>query len=234
MLSETTARPRICKHKRTHFMAYSIEQICTMALNRLKATGSVLDVQNPTTQAEKVFNTWYWNVKNRVLRYSDYRDAITRATITNDPDAPEDFTYTKKWKLPEDCVKFLGVGNLQQYDQYGYVLESGWLCLRYGYKVVQDPDSDKEVYDLNIRYIRDIAEADMSDDFALLLAAELAAEPGIATPLADSDARIQRCQAEAEVAKKTFMSANKQENRPIIIRRSGRFGRRYTDPHKAL
>ena len=59
-------------------MAYTIEKICTMALNRLKATGSVLDVQNPTTQAEKVFNTWYWNVKNRVLRYSDYRDAIMR------------------------------------------------------------------------------------------------------------------------------------------------------------
>lgn len=215
-------------------MAYTIEKICTMALNRLKATGSVLDVQNPTTQAEKVFNTWYWNVKNRVLRYSDYRDAIMRATITNDPDAPADFTYSKKWRLPENCVKFLGVGNLQQYADYGYVLENKYLCLKTGFKAVQDPNQQTEVYDINIRYIRDIPEAEMSDDFALLLAAELAAEPGIATPLADSDARIQRCAAEAEIAKKTFMSANKQENKPIILRGSTRWGRRYVDPKKAF
>lgn len=215
-------------------MSYTIEKICTMALNRLKATGSILDVQNPTTTEEKVFNTWYWNVKNRVLRYSDYKDAIIRTTITNDPDAPADFTYSKKWKLPTNCVKFLGVGNLQQYADYGYVIENKYLCIKNGYKIVQDPNSQTEVYDLNIRYIYDIPESEMTDDFATLLAAELAAEPGIATPLADSDARIQRCLAEAEIAKRTFMSANKQENKPIIKRTSGRWGRKYIDPTKAL
>ena len=40
--------------------------------------------------------------------------------------------------------------------------------------------------------------------------------------------------AEAEIAKRTFMSANKQENKPIIKRTSGRWGRRYIDPTKAL
>lgn len=215
-------------------MAYTREQICNMAMTMLRSSGTILDISNPTTTAEKAFNFWYDNVKNEVLRYADYRDSVKRATITNDPDAPEDFTYKYKWQLPADCVKFLGIGRLSDYNKFGYVIENKYLCLKHGYRIIRE-EGGKEIRDLDIRYVYNIDEADMSDDFAKLLSYALAACPGISRVLTDSDTVIANCVAFYEAQRQMFSQNNKQETRPMIIRDKGRFGRvgnRWASPYK--
>ena len=183
-----------------------------MALAFLNSGGTIQSLSNPQTAAEKAFATFYTEIKHKTLRYALKHTAICRRTLQKDPNAPVDFTYKEKWKIPEDCVKFLGVGGIGEDWHNNYVLEGGYICVT-GSRSTMDGL-------LDIRYIRDIPESEMPDDFALLLAHELAACMGIARRITDNNDTIALANQALIAYRREYKKNNTEEIRPAIINQS--------------
>ena len=193
-------------------MASTKIEICEMALGILAAGGTVQNLDDPQTAYEKVFSKYYDTIKHKTLRYALKHTAIVRKTLLRDESAPEDFTYKAKWKIPEDCVKFLGIGGIPDAWKNNYVLEGGYICPSWPY----NPDARE----LDVRYVRDIPENEMPDDFVLLLAHELAAFTGIARQLTDNNESLALAQAALVAYRREYKKNNAEEILPSIINES--------------
>ena len=193
-------------------MASTKIEICNMAMGILATGGTVQNIDEPQTAQEKVFATYYNSIKHKTLRYALKHTAIVRKTLLRDDSAPEDFTYKAKWKIPEDCVKFLGVGGIPDAWKNHYVLEGGYICPSWPY----NPDGKE----LDVRYIRDIPETEMPDDFVLLLAHELAAFDGVARQLTDNNQNIALAKTSLADYRREYKKNNAEEILPAIINES--------------
>lgn len=193
-------------------MASTKIEICEMALGILAAGGTVQNIDNPETAYEKVFAKYYPTIKHKTLRYALKHTAIVRKTLLRDENAPEDYTFKAKWKIPEDCIKFLGIGGIPDAWKNNYVLEGGYICPSW-------PNAT-ESNELDVRYIRDIPESEMPDDFVLLLAHELAAFTGIARQLTDNNESLALAQAALVSYRREYKKNNAEEILPAVINES--------------
>lgn len=192
-------------------MASTKIEICEMALGILAAGGTLQNIDDPQTTYERVFAKYYDTIKHKTMRYALKHTAIVRTTLLRDDNAPQDFTYKSKWKIPNDCVKFLGVGGIPDAWKNNYVLEGGYICPSW-------PAENQT--ELDVRYVRDVDESEMPADFVLLLAHELAAFVGIARQLTDNNDVLALAKAALIEYRREYKKNNAEEILPTVINES--------------
>lgn len=181
-------------------------EICNLALSRLGDKKTVENIDNPTTQTEKTFAKWYDITRRAALRKMMPNFARVREVWAKSNYTPA-FGYKNAYDYRSDCVKILGVGNLDTPD-YDYVVEGNHLLSNGEYES-----------GLPVRYIKDIDDISKFDDnfielFSLLLAYNVAPE------VTESTGRIQYLTQILPSKIAEVISVNSQENKPFIIRNS--------------
>lgn len=141
--------------------------ICNFALAKI-GNKKVVSIDNPQTREEKSCNLWYDITRQVALRTGLFNFAIKRDILALPAEHTPAFGWTYQYKLPNDCIKFLGIGDPTQ--KYDYDVEDGYIML--------DDDFDGA---LPIRYIYDCTDTTKFDPLFIkylvtLLAVELAGD----------------------------------------------------------
>ncbi len=137
--------------------------ICNLASDLL-ASEPVIDVDNPTTATESLFNRWYEQSRRKVLREHPWNFASKRINLASSGTAPA-FGYSSQFPLPNDFVRLLTIeGDVGQFiSPENYQVEDN--------AVLMNTDSGV----LRVRYIYDIEDVTKFDPmFIDILAHELA------------------------------------------------------------
>lgn len=191
-------------------MANSKVEICNMALNEMSIDETVENIDIPQTSKEKSFAQIYDTVRQIALKEMMPNFALARDLLAELPDKPA-FGYGKAYQYPKNCLKFLGVGNIEEKDEVRYNVESvnGKLCIT----------TDYEYGALPARYIEDVKDETRFDAmFELYLALELASR--LALKLTQNQGVKDRIDAALVEHKMSLGAMNAQENPPIRVSRS--------------
>lgn len=130
--------------------------ICNSALIKLGA--EPIDDLSENTKAAKLCASQYPRIKARVLKNHPWKFAVKRDTLTANGNVPI-YEYEQEFDLPADMIRLLGI---EDGDFLRFQLE--------GTKLLAN------VQEINIKYIHDVDEADMPQDFQEVLAYGLAKE----------------------------------------------------------
>lgn len=180
--------------------------ICNLALSRLGEKNTVENIDNPTTQAEKVFAKWYDVTRRAALRKMMPNFARVREIWAKSNYVPA-FGYAFAYDYRTDCVKIIGVGNMDTPDN-DYVVEGGYLLSNGQYES-----------GLPVRYVKDVEDCGKFDDnfielFSLMLAYNVAPE------LTESANRLNQLLQVIPQKVAEVIAVNSQENKPVIIKHS--------------
>jgi hypothetical protein len=129
--------------------------ICNSALIYLGV--EQIGALNETTKQAVLCNLKYPKVKTRLLKQHPWNFTIKRDTLTDNGNSP-DHEFGFEFDMPANCLRILQV--YDYYDDYGYRIESN--------KILANTAT------LKVKYIEDVAESEFPEDFAELLALELA------------------------------------------------------------
>ena len=183
-------------------MITSKGEICNMALAILgNKTNSVNDIDTPSTDIERAFSVFYDNSRQSLLKMTMPNFALTRnksALLTT----TQSFGYKYSYQYPKDCLKLLGVGNVQDKENF-YSIEDGSI-------------NCDDLYEdgLPIRYIKDYTDVStFTPDFKSLLAWTLAND--VALIVTQSESKAQYIASLMPIKMATLGSLNAQENVPI-------------------
>lgn len=190
-------------------IAASPVDICNLASDMIGGD-TVADIENPTTDAEKVFSRHYDTVRRETLReyipnFAKRRAAIDRLVIAVVTD------FTDAYQLPSDFIRLLSIGGDAEEDQ----LEPSRYDLADGMILTNNYNENA----LEIRYIADITDVVKWDSqFVSLCVKRLA----LATAMQiTADTKIvQLIQAQIDKATPTVYGVDSQEKPPTIINRS--------------
>lgn len=181
-------------------------EICNLALSRLGDKKTVENIDNPTTQTEKTFAKWYDITRRAALRKMMPNFARVRGIWAKSNYTPA-FGYTYAYDYRSDCVKILGIGNMDTPDT-DYVVEGNYIFSNGTYE-----------NGLPVRYIKDVVDVTLFDDnfielFSLLLAYNVAPE------VTESVSRLQYLTQVLPTKIAEVIAVNSQENKPFIIKKS--------------
>lgn len=181
-------------------------EICNMALSRLGDKSTVNDIDNPTTQAEKAFLLWYDTTRRSALERMMPSFARVREVWAKSNFTPA-FGYAYAYDYRQDCVRVLGIGNLDEPDN-DYVVEGNYIFTNSDY-----PDG------LPVRYVKDVEDATYwSSMFVELFTLMLAYN--VAPMLTESTSRLQYLHQTIPQKVAEVIAIGSQENKPFIIKRS--------------
>ena len=137
-------------------------EICNLALSRLGTYTNVNDIDAPQTASERVFAKWYELDRAHVLKVLAPNFALSRTIASKSTTAPE-FGYAYAYEKPIDCLRVLGIGEIQEKEN-NYSVEGDYIL------------SDEDYADgIPIRYIKDINDvAKFTSEFISLLSWQLA------------------------------------------------------------
>lgn len=187
-------------------MATSKVDICNMALSTLGNYETVTNIDTGTNDKELIFATWYDNSRQALLRNTTPNFALKRAIVAQLVAEPV-FGYAFGYQYPSDCLKLLGIGNIED-KQNNYSVEAG---------VIYTDDDYED--GMPIRYIKD--EKDVTKftaDWAELLSWYLAGN--VCLPITQDNSRKQYIDGLLSLKMSTVGSLNSQENKPIRVSRS--------------
>lgn len=191
--------------------------ICNMALQHLGNFGSVNNIDNPATDKEKVFSLWYDNTLKTLLKstmpnFALKRDILAAAVV------PVKFGYKNAYPLPNDCLKLLGIDDIDRKLEYRYTVEGGFI-----YTDDDFPDG------MPIRYVAFIQDVNsMSPEFIDTFAIQLA--HNAALPITQD---INKKQLMAQLLTRAIANltgVNAQENLPVRRSESRFRAARYSYP----
>jgi hypothetical protein len=132
------------------------EEICNMALNILGSTNNILSIENPKNPEERICSNWYEVAKRETLRRLCPKFATTRDIWAKSVETIPAFGYKYAYKYRSDCVRLLGVGNLDA-KLNNYPVENGFILCNEDY-----PNG------LEVRFIKDINDVNLfTDDFKI-------------------------------------------------------------------
>lgn len=142
--------------------------ICNYALSKVGNSRKTVNIDNPTSAEDKACALWYDNCRLVALRTGLFNFAVKRAILPLPVEHTPEFGWKYKFKLPQDCIKFLGIGSPM--DDYDYDIEGNY--------ILTDYDFDGK---MPIRYIYDCKETTEFDSLFIkylstLLAVELASD----------------------------------------------------------
>ena len=186
------------------------EDIANMALSHLGNYGTVSSLTTPTNDKEITMNIWYDISRQTLLKMTMPNFALARRLV-GELVVTIPFGYANAFEYPNDCLKVLGLGNVDEKGNYVYSVE--------GNAIYTDDDWDDG---LELRYISDVTDVNsMSPEFKMLLSWYLAAN--VAMPITQ-DANKKAVMEKLLPSKMAELSGlNAQENPPIRISNS-RFG----------
>lgn len=187
-------------------MATSKVDICNMALNTLGDYGSVTNIDDGTEDNELTFQVWYDNSRQALLRNTTPNFALKRAIVAQLVAEPV-FGYAYGYQYPADCLKLLGIGNIED-KQNNYTVEAG---------VIYTDDNFED--GMPIRYIKDEKDVTkFTSDWTELLSLYLAIN--VCLPITQDNSRRELLQVTLPLKMSTVGSLNSQENRPLRVSRS--------------
>lgn len=184
----------------------SKSEICNLALSRLGDKKTVNDIDTPTTQTEKIFHKWYDVTRRSALRRLMPSFARIRKKWAKSDFAP-DFGYKFAYKYQSNCLKIIGIGNMDE-PITDYVVEGGYVLTNTDFK-----DG------LPVRYVADINDISCFDDvfielFTYLLAYNVAAE------VTESASMIKYIGDIIPIKTAELVALTSQENKPFILTNS--------------
>lgn len=180
-------------------------EICNLALSRLGDKNNVEDLENPKTQVEKVFAKWYDVTRRSALRRMMPSFARTRKLWALSNYKP-DFGYEFAYKYRSDCVKVLGIGDLDK-SENNYTVEGGYVLTN-------------ELYEdgLPVRYVEDVKDLGrFTDNFIELFSFMLAYN--VAPEITESTSKVQYLESIMPNKIAEMIGIDSQENKPIIIKK---------------
>ena len=182
-------------------------ELCTLGLGHLGNYGTLSNIDTPTNDKEKTFALWYDITRQALLKQVMPNFALARRKISQLL-TTQAFGYTYAWEYPADCLKVLGISDVDQVGRYVYSVEGNVIYS-------DDPWDDG----LELRFIKDITDVNsMSPEFKMLLSWALAGNTAMTiTQSVEKTAMIQK-QFAAKMAEVSGMNA--QENKPIRVSNS--------------
>lgn len=193
--------------------------ICNLALGHLGNDGTVDNIDVPTKDHERTFALWYDISRQTLLKLMMPNFSLARKSVaelvTTIP-----FGYAKAYQIPADCLKVLGLGNIDEKGDFSYSVEGG--------VIYTDDEWDSG---LELRYIKDEKiVTNWSPEFKMTFSLYLAAKTCIAITKDRNKLKDVLAQLPGELAMLTGLNA--QEN-PPIRKSSSRFrAARYSDPSR--
>lgn len=117
--------------------------ICNMALGHLGNFGTVDNIDVPTTDKERTFALWYDISRQTLLKLMMPNFSLTRKSVAALTTTVA-FGYTTAYNLPADCLKVLGIGNIDEKGDFVYSVEANLILT-----------NDEWPDGLELRYIKD-------------------------------------------------------------------------------
>lgn len=192
--------------------------ICNMTLSHLGNYGTVTDIDLGTSSKELVFKLWYDVTRQAALRLCIPNFAMERRKVAK-LDVTPAFGYRYAYEYPSDCLKVLGVGEIDDKAKE-FTIEGGRIYLEKDY-----PDG------LPIRFIKDFEDVSaMDSDFQILLSFMLA--PNVALPITQKQSIVKQLEQMLPSKISMLSGTNAQENPPIRISHSKIKQSRYSDPSR--
>ena len=184
----------------------SKSSICNLALSVLGNYADVSDIDTPKTDPERVFAKWYDIIRKSTLKMLIPSFAMDRVVVAVLTEAPT-FGWTQAFEYPANCLKLLGVGEVEEKTD-NYAVEGG--------VILSDDDATSG---LNIRYIKDIEDVTkFTPDFIKLLSWELAY--AVCMEITQDLERFGYMQKIMPKKRSEMGAVDSQENRPIRINNS--------------
>lgn len=184
----------------------SKEQICNLSLSRLGNKSAVNDIDNPTTPIDRTFAIWYNICRQFMLKKLIPNFALARDIVAVSATAPV-FGYAYAYPVPTDCLKVLGIGNVQDKEN-NYAVEGG--------SILTDESCANG---MEVRYIKDVTDVTkFSSDFIMALSAELAEKTSL--QITQDPDKLTAMNSLKKSDQNESTALNGQENRPIRINRS--------------
>jgi len=182
------------------------EQICNLALSRLGCKNTVSSISDPKSPEERLCKIWYDSCRQIALKKLAPNCALGRKIVPKLSTAPV-FGYAYAYQCPTDCLKVLGIGDIQDKEN-NYAVEEG--------KILTDEDYENG---MNLRYVKNLTDVSkFSIEVILAISAEMAEK--MALPLAQDEKKLELGDALIRRDENTASALNGQENRPIRINKS--------------
>lgn len=184
----------------------SKNDICNMTLSHLGNYGTVSDIDTPQNNKEIVFALWYDITRKATLALLMPNFALARKRVSRAVLTPV-FGYKYAYEYPLDCVKLLGINNLDE-KEYDYSKEGNYIWT-------------DELYEdgMPIRYVKNITDVTaMTDEFKIELALELV--PHVALPITQDAQKSDMIIRQLPALRASLSAINAQENKPIRISHS--------------
>jgi hypothetical protein len=144
-------------------MVNTKNELCNLAVSLIGNYGTISDIDSPTNDKERILSQWYDICRRLCLKILIPSFARERQLVAQ-LETAKDFGYTKAWQLPSNCLRVLGLGNLEDKGRYIYTIEDN--------KIFTE---DAWASGVQVRFIKDVTDVTkMSDEFKMTLAAYLA------------------------------------------------------------
>jgi len=192
-------------------------QICNMALSRLGSKNTVNSITDPTIPEERVCAIWYDPCRQNVLKKLMPNCALARKVVAKLSDAPA-FGYAYAYQYPGDCLKVLGIGDIQDKEN-NYAVEGNMIL------------TDENYEDgMNLRYVKDLTDVSkFSVEVCMAISAELMEK--ISMQITQDAEKLKAANAFIKIDQSNASALNGQENRPVRINRSlFKMARQYDNP----
>lgn len=182
-------------------------QVANLALARLGNKGSVENLDEPKKQVEIVCSKW-WDVSRKTaLRYMMPSFARKREIWAQDESYQPAFGYTKAYLVRSDCLKVLGIGDLNEKTN-DYAVEDNHILT-----------NDLYQEGLPVRFVADVKDvAKFTPDFIELFSWVLARD--IAPELEYSTEQFQLIEKILPEKIMEYCGVDAQENKPIRVSHS--------------
>lgn len=181
-------------------------QLCNMALSHLGNYGTVSNIDTPKNDKEIIFSLWYDVARQTFLKMTMPNFCLSRKSVAQlAATPPSPFAYA--YEYPKDCLKLLGIGNIED-KQNNYSVENNMILTDVLYSSGAP-----------LRYVGDITDVtDMSPEFKIGLSWYLAAM--VAYEVTQDAGRANQIQQMLPEKMSTLSGLNAQENKPIRISHS--------------
>lgn len=194
----------------------SKNEICNLALGHLGNFGTVSDIDTPTNDKEITFALWYDISRQALLKMVMPNFALARRLVS-ELVISIPFGYANAFEYPSDCLKVLGLGNIDQRADFTYSIE--------GNVIYTDDDWEDG---MQLRFIRDIIDVNaMSPEFKMLLSWYLAGN--VAQDITQDANKVALIEKILPGKMSELSGLQAQENRPIRISNSLFKAARYAD-----
>lgn len=179
-------------------------QICNLALGGVGNRNTVMNIDTPKTDKEITFAQWYDVIRQLCLKTMMPNFALDRVVVSEKaiPTAYAQ-SYSAAVEYPNDCLKLLGIGDIDFTDTKKPTVEGNTIYL--------NQDVTDGAY---LRIVRDITDVTLfSPEFVIYFASELASRTALS--VTQDAAKKKMAQQDAKVDAANTAGLNAQENKPI-------------------